>query len=100
MARNKVDVDDANLSVDLSDATQAVKENRFEEALKLLNVILKEYPDNIDSLYLAAVSTRYLKQFKESQIHIENLLRNAPDMGRAYQELGHLTPSPLHTHFV
>ena len=90
MARNKVDVDDANLSVDLSDATQAVKENRFEEALKLLNVILKEYPDNIDSLYLAAVSTRYLKQFKESQIHIENLLRNAPDMGRAYQELGHL----------
>ena len=91
MDNKKVDIDDTNISLDLSDATQAVKENRFEEALNLLNVILKENPDNIDSLYLAAVSTRYLKQFDQSKKHLENLLSNAPDMGRAYQELGHLS---------
>ena len=91
MENKKVDIDDTNISLDLSDATQAVKENRFEEALNLLNVILKENPDNIDSLYLAAVSSRYLKQFDQSKKHLENLLSNAPDMGRAYQELGHLS---------
>ena len=91
MDNKKVDIDDTNISLDLSDATQAVKENRFEEALNLLNVILKENPDNIDSLYLAAVSSRYLKQFDQSKKHLENLLSNAPDMGRAYQELGHLS---------
>ena len=36
------------------------------------------------------VSTRFLKKFDDSQQYIESLLINAPDMGRAYQELGHL----------
>ena len=88
---NKVDIDDANFSLDLSDATQAVKESRFEEALKLLSLILRENPTNIDTLYLAAVSTRYLKKFDQAKKHLENLLLNAPDMGRAFQELGHLS---------
>ena len=91
MDKNKVDIDDANFSLDLSDATQAVKENRFEEALKLLNLILRENPNNIDTLYLAAVSTRYLKKFDQAKKLLENLLLNAPDMGRAFQELGHLS---------
>jgi tetratricopeptide (TPR) repeat protein len=39
---------------------------------------------------LSAVSTRFLKKFDDSSKHIEHLLFNAPDMGRAYQELGHL----------
>ena len=90
MSENKLNVDEANLSVDLSDATQAVKENRFQDAINLLKIILKDHPTNIDSLYLAAVSSRYLKYFEESKEYIEALLLNAPDMGRAYQELGHL----------
>ena len=90
MKEGQFDIDETTLSVDLSDATQAVKENRFEDAIKLLNVILKENPTNIDSLYLAAVSTRFSKKFIDSKKHIENLLINAPDMGRAYQELAHL----------
>ena len=90
MKEDKFNSNDPTLSVDLSEATQAVKENRFEEALSLFEIILKDHPDNIDALYLASVSSRYLKKFDDSKKYIEQLLFNAPDMGRAYQELGHI----------
>ena len=90
MKENNFNSNNASLSVDLSEATQAVKENRFEDALNLFEIILKDNPDNIDSLYLASVSSRYLKKFDESKKYIERLLLNAPDMGRAFQELGHI----------
>ena len=82
--------EDASLSVDLSEARQAVKENRFKDALGLFEIILKEDPNHIDSLYLASVSSRYLKKFDDSKKYIEQLMIIAPDMGRAYQELGHI----------
>ncbi len=90
MKEEQINLDETTLSIDLSDATQAVKESRFEDALSLLKVLLKEHPNHIDILYLSAVSTRFLKKFDDSSKHIEHLLFNAPDMGRAYQELGHL----------
>ena len=90
MKEEQINLDETTLSIDLSDATQAVKESRFEDALSLLKVLLKEHPNHIDILYLSAVSTRFLKKFDDSRKHIENLLFNTPDMGRAYQELGHL----------
>ena len=90
MKEEQINLDETTLSIDLSDATQAVKESRFEDALSLLKVLLKEHPNHIDILYLSAVSTRFLKKFDDSRKHIEHLLFNAPDMGRAYQELGHL----------
>ena len=90
MSNNNFNSNNASLSVDLSEARQAVKENRFQDALDLFEIILKDDPDHIDSLYLAAVSTRYLKNFDESKKFIERLMIIAPDMGRAYQELGHI----------
>tara|TARA_B100001250_G_scaffold121770_1_gene103341 strand:- start:1984 stop:4011 length:2028 start_codon:yes stop_codon:yes gene_type:complete len=90
MKEDKLNTNDPTLSVDLSEATQAVKENRFDDALSLFEIILKDHPDNIDALYLASVSSRYLKKFDDSTKYIERLLLNAPDMGRAYQELGHI----------
>ena len=90
MNNNEFNVENASLSVDLSEARQAVKENRFQDALDLFEIILKNDPDHIDSLYLASVSSRYLKNFDESKSLIERLLTIAPDMGRAYQELGHI----------
>ncbi|MBE19739.1 MAG: hypothetical protein CMD69_02330 [Gammaproteobacteria bacterium] len=90
MKEDQSNTDETTLKVDLSEATEAVKEGRFEYALNSLKIILKDHPNNIDSLYLAAVSTRYLKKFDDSKKYIEQLLHNAPDMGRAYQELGHL----------
>ena len=90
MEEDQLNIDETTLSVDLSEATDAGKEGSFEHALNLLKIILKDHPEHIDSLYLAAVSSRYLRQFEESKKFIESLLIIAPDMGRAYQELGHL----------
>ena len=90
MKNNEFNANNASLSVDLSEARQAVKENRFQDALDLFEIILKDNPDHIDSLYLASVSSRYLKNFDESKKFIERLMVIAPDMGRAYQELGHI----------
>ena len=49
MKEDKSNTNDPTLSVDLSEATQAVKENRFEEALMLFEIILKDHPNNIDA---------------------------------------------------
>ena len=78
------------MALDVSKATKALRECRFTESLRLLKSNLAEDPNHIDSLYLSAVSSRYLKNFKDSKRFIERLLTEAPDMGRAYQELGHL----------
>ena len=87
---NNINSDDIDLQVDINEATLAVKENRFSDALNLLEINISKYPDHIDSLYLAAVSARYLRKYEDSRSYIESLLTNAPNMGRAYQELGHL----------
>ena len=81
----------SNTQLDTSKATEAIKETRFVEALRLLKLNLEKNPNHIDSLYLAAVSSRYVKNYDDSKKYIEALLMNAPDMGRAYQELGHLS---------
>ena len=77
-------------NLDISRATEAVKNSRFVEGLSYLESNLAKEPDHIDSLYLAAVCSRYLKNYKDSKNYIERLLLKLPDMGRAYQELGHL----------
>ena len=76
--------------IDTSKAADAIKRGDNIEAMRLLKSNLKEDQNHIDSLYLAAVSSRYLKNYDDSKKYIESLLTNAPDMGRAYQELGHL----------
>ena len=90
MSEVKENLNDSSLTVDIQEATQAVKENRFDDALNLLEINLSNYPDHIDALYLSAVSCRYLRKFNEANQYLERLLKNAPDMARAYQELGHL----------
>ena len=52
MKEEELSIDETTLSIDLSDATEAVKESRFQYALNLLDNILKDHPDHIDSLYL------------------------------------------------
>ena len=76
--------------LDITRATEAIKDIRFVEALGLLESNLAKDSNHIDSLYLAAVCSRYLKNYDDSKKYIESLLSKAPDMGRAYQELGHL----------
>ena len=71
-------------------ASKAIRDSRFVEGLSFLESNLSKDPNHKDSLYLAAVCSRYLKNYKESKEFLNNLLIQAPDMGRAYQELGHL----------
>ncbi len=68
----------------------AVKEYRFDDALKLIHKNLKKDANHMDSLYLAAVCSRYKKNYKDAENYLRKLLSIAPDMGRAYQELAHL----------
>ena len=44
----------------------------------------------MDSLYLAAVCSRYMQSYDRAEDYLIHLLKLAPDMGRVYQELGHL----------
>jgi tetratricopeptide (TPR) repeat protein len=90
MNDKKFNINESSLAVDINEATQAIKQNRFNDALRLLKISLDDSPENIDALYLSAVSARYLKLFEESLQYIERLLIIAPDMARAYQELGHI----------
>ena len=71
-------------------ASKAIRDSRFVEGLSFLETNLSKDPNHKDSLYLAAVCSRYLKNYKDSKEYLNNLLVQAPDMGRAYQELGHL----------
>ena len=89
----KLKIEDSTFQVDINEATLALKENRFADALHILEINLSKYPNHIDSLYLAAVSSRHLKKYDQSKEYILSLLNQAPDMGRAYQELGHLNKS-------
>ena len=69
---------------------KAIKEYRFDDALKFIKKNLKKDADHMDSLYLAAVCSRYKKNFEDAENYLRKLLSIAPDMGRAYQELAHL----------
>ena len=80
----------AKKSFDLETIHKAVKEYRFDDALKLIQKNLKKDADHMDSLYLAAVCSRYKKNYKDAENYLRKLLSIAPDMGRAYQELAHL----------
>ena len=62
MKEDQLNIDETTLSVDLIDATEAVKESRFADALKLLTIILKEHPDHIDSLYLGCCFNKIFKK--------------------------------------
>ena len=80
----------AKKSFNLEDIHKAVKDYRFEDGLRLIKNNLSSKPDHMDSLYLAAVCSRYLKRYTDAESYLKKLLSIAPDMGRAYQELAHL----------
>jgi uncharacterized protein HemY len=73
--------EDTTLQVDINEATLAVKEKRFADALRILEINISKYPDHIDSLYLAAVSARYLRKYEDSRSYIESLLTECSQYG-------------------
>ena len=75
---------------DIEKVSVAIKEQRFVEALSSLESNLLKQPKHIECLYLASVCSRYLKNFSDAKKYLYSVLQINPDMGRAYQELGHL----------
>ena len=67
-----------------------IKENKFKEAHDYVLLNLEQDSNHIESLYFGSVCARYLKNYQQSNDYLERLLTLSPDMGRAYQELGHL----------
>lgn len=74
----------------LRSARAAMKAGQFETALSALFESLRERPQDTEALYMAAVCARYLKRFGEAEGYLERLTELAPDLGRAWQEAGHL----------
>ena len=50
--------------IDISRASKAIRDSRFVEALRMLESNLAKDPDHLESLYFAAVCSRYLKNYK------------------------------------
>jgi len=74
----------------LKEAQGHLQSGQFAAALDLLNRQLAEDPDQTEVLYMAAVAARYMKRFSEAQDLLSRLKRGVPELGRAYQEEGHL----------
>ena len=51
-------------NLDISRASKAIRDSRFVEALSMLESNLAKDPDHLESLYFAAVCSRYLKIIK------------------------------------
>ncbi len=75
---------------DIDKVSTAIKEQRFVQALSALESNLIKQPKHVECLYLASVCSRYLKNYSDAKKYLDSLLKINPDMGRAYQELGHL----------
>jgi len=74
----------------LTSARQALQSGQFELGLERADEILSEHPDDGEALYIAAVASRYLRQFSDAASYLARLHRAMPEYGRAWQEEGHL----------
>ena len=49
MSDSNLNSNDSSLAVDINEATQALKESRFADALRLLEINLIDHPNHIDA---------------------------------------------------
>lgn len=84
MADNKV------AEQQLKDGQKRLQSGDFVGALSAAQALLSNAPDNTEALYLAAVASRYLKDFGAASGHLLRLHSASPEFGRAWQETGHL----------
>jgi tetratricopeptide (TPR) repeat protein len=74
----------------LKQAQGALREGRFEEALRASELVLGEHPEDAEALYMAAVACRYAKRYDDAERYLARLHAVSPEFGRAWQEEGHL----------
>jgi tetratricopeptide (TPR) repeat protein len=68
-----------------------MRQGRFQSAIEQSDVQLQAEPNNIEYLYMKAVSARYLKQYSLAQDTLQKIHKVHPDLGRALQEEGHIS---------
>ncbi|MCK0127672.1 tetratricopeptide repeat-containing sulfotransferase family protein [Erythrobacter sp. F6033] len=74
----------------LKSAQQAMQAGQFDAGLAEARAILSEAEGDGETLYLAAVASRYLRDFSGAQDYLAQLHAAMPEYGRAWQEEGHL----------
>ena len=74
----------------LKAAQTALQSHDFLRGLELAEMVLSEDANDSEALYMAAVASRYLKQFDEAAQYLGLLHTQMPEYGRAWQEEGHL----------
>ena len=74
----------------LSAVQKTMQAGDFESALTIVDDVLKNEPNNIEALYMAAVCHRYTKKYQLAQETLNTLKSVSPEFGRAYQEQGYL----------
>ncbi len=81
----------------MSDGNEALKsvqtlmmDGRFDEAASRLDAWLSDAPDHREALYMAAACARYRRDFPAAERFLDRLKAQAPELGRAHQEEGHL----------
>lgn len=84
----------ASTETGLGQAQNAIMAGQFEDALVPLTAMLSD-PDQprdaqVEAHYMTAVCHRYLKNYAKAHEVLENLKAISPELGRAWQEEGHL----------
>ncbi|MEM9500818.1 MAG: sulfotransferase [Pseudomonadota bacterium] len=74
----------------LEAAKQAMQSGEFAAGLSEACDVLADQPGDGEALYMAAVASRYLKQFDDAASYLAQLHAAMPEYGRAWQEEGHL----------
>ncbi len=74
----------------LKTAQSQMQGGDFTAALSTLGELISRAPKNIEALYFNAVCHRYAEQYNLAQAELDKLKILAPELGRAYQEQGHL----------
>jgi len=74
----------------LEDARRSLAARDYARAIASCESHLAQTPDDIDALYMAAVSARYAGHFDLARSFISRLRQVDPEHGRGWQEAGHL----------
>jgi len=73
----------------LAGVQQKIVAKRFDEALRDLEPLLEQEPENTDALYMSAVCCRYKGECEAALERLARLKDLLPEHGRAFQEEGH-----------
>jgi len=86
---DKTEMDDRAST--LQQAQKLLQSGDFARGHEFARGLLGDHPDDGEALYLAAVATRYSRDFAQSKSYLERLHTAMPEYGRAWQEEGHLS---------